>query len=409
MTIQATPAELDSVHGDLIYTVAEIVKTADPGTYPNYKFVADVYIGHSAETQIHAARIKKVPDPSSRIGIFNIGQIVRNYISMEFSPKTPYAVALHYESQIFREGEYSVFVTVKFGEEYGYTTYTNIVTDTDRHFFNNYNGRLIGTTSSLVSALRNKFITSRPQTTKVWCSALNNFFSIHGQTTDGITLRVKKFASGVQIGGNLDLIIPNDEANHAEPQYLVDLAPSKINIASAGFITCNIDYYTVDLMTEAGVQETRAFIPVCESINDVYTLTFLNKFGGFDSKDFTKVSRKTISIEKKDFGKLPYTVDVSGVVSYKNANNVYNESRSVYSSQYKEKMTLNSDLLTDEEYEWLEELVLSPMVYIEMEGYFFPVVIVQNDYEKKKYRNDLQVSNLTLSIEFGERLNTQFR
>ena len=95
-------------------------------------------------------------------------------------------------------------------------------------------------------------------------------------------------------------------------------------------------------------------------------------------------------------------------MSYRNSNNVYNESRSVYSSQFKEKMSLNTDLLTDTEYLWLEQLVLSPMVYLEENGYFFPVVITENNYEPKKVIND-DLTNLNISIEFGEQNNTQYR
>lgn len=146
----------------------------------------------------------------------------------------------------------------------------------------------------------------------------------------------------------------------------------------------------------------------CECVYEVFTIHFLNKYGGFESKSFDKVSRKTVSIERKDFGKLPYSVDLSGVVSYSNTNKVYNESRSVYSSQYKEKLVLNSDLLTDAEYTWLQELVLSPLVYVEDNGYFFPVVITDNNYEQKKYVND-ELTNLVLTVEFGEQLNTQYR
>ncbi len=71
-------------------------------------------------------------------------------------------------------------------------------------------------------------------------------------------------------------------------------------------------------------------------------------------------------------------------------------------------MTLNSDLLTDAEYIWLQDLILSPMVYIEDSGYFFPCVITDNDYEPKKYIND-DLSNLVINIEFGKQQNAQYR
>jgi hypothetical protein len=185
--------------------------------------------------------------------------------------------------------------------------------------------------------------------------------------------------------------------------HIINASKAAINGVNPGMINDSIKYYTVKVGTDL-----YQFNLECEPVYQVYTLHFLNKYGGFESKDFSKVSRKTIDIEKKDFGKLPYTVDASGAVSYKSSNNVYNESRSVYSSQYKEKMVLNTDNLTDQEYAWLGELILSPMVYMEDAGYFYPVVISESSYEPKKNVND-DITNLTINIEFGEQLNAQFR
>lgn len=395
ITIQATPAAYSSIQSDLIYTVAEVAHTADPITYPNYKFVGDVYIGATL-----VARIKKVPDPITRIGIFNIGQVVRNYIATTFNPTANTLVA-----QTLGDGEFRLSVTMKFGEEYSYTTYTNLTADSARVFFNNYNGRLIGATSSLTS-LVDKALTNRPYATPVRCDSAFNFIPFMSSDTDAFTIRVKSYDYSNTLVTSLNSTITPSSANQL---HIINASKTAINASSPGMINDSIKFYTVQFDTpNIGDDVTYRFNMTCEPTYDIYTLHFLNKYGGFESKDFIKVSRKTISIEKKDFGKLPYTVDISGVVSYKNANKVYNESRSVYSSQYKEKMTLNSDLLTDAEYTWLEELVLSPMVYIEDGGYFFPVVIAETNYEPKKVVND-ELTNLTLNIEYGDQLNAQFR
>lgn len=395
ITIQATPPAFSSVQGDLIFTVAEVAHTADPVTYPNYKFIGDVYVGATL-----VARIKKVPDPITKIGIFNIGQIVRNYITTTFNPAANSIVA-----QRLLNGEYSLIVTMQFGEEYAYTLYTNLVADTPRVFFNNYNGRLIGTTSSLIG-ITDKALTSRPYATPVRCDSAFNFIPFLPSIASSFTLRIKAYDYSGSLAGSAN---PAYSTSNIGDLVILNLSKTAINASYPGLINDGIKYYTIQFDSPNITDDvTYQFNVNCECIYDRYTLHFLNKYGGFESKDFTKVSRKTISIEKKDFGKLPYTVDSSGVVSYKNSNNVYNESRSVYSSQYMEKMTLNSDLLTDQEYTWLEELVLSPMVYMEESGYFFPIAISETNYEPKKFVND-QLTNLTINIEFGEQLNAQFR
>jgi hypothetical protein len=73
-----------------------------------------------------------------------------------------------------------------------------------------------------------------------------------------------------------------------------------------------------------------------------------------------------------------------------------------------ERQTLNTDLLTDAEHVWLSELVFSPEVYIQEDGYFVPVSIVANNYDEKKYIVDGQ-TNLEITVEYGKKFNTQFR
>jgi len=395
LTIQAYPPAYSSFQSGLGYSVAEIAHTADPVTYPNYKFVGDVYIG-----AVMVARLKAVPDPVTKIGIFNIGQIVRNYIAVTFNPTASSVIA-----QRLAAGEFFLTVTMKFGEEYAYTTYTNLVSDSVRVFFNNYNGRLIGPSTSL-DGLADKPLSSRPYATAIRSDSAFNFIPFLASDTDVFTVRFKSYDYSNALVTSYNLAVTPTAANEL---IIINASRDGINAGSPGMINDGISYYTVQFDTpNISDDVTLRFDLYCEPMYEIFTLHFLNKYGGFESKDFNKVSRKTISIEKKDFGRLPYTVDASGVISYRNANKVYNESRSVYSSQYKEKMILNSDMLTDTEYTWLEELVLSPMVYLEEQGYFFPVVISETNYEPKKNVND-DLTNLTINIEFGQQDNAQFR
>lgn len=388
-TIQSTPATLSSVHDDLIYTVAYPEHTGDPVTYSNYKFVADIYI-----SGVLRARLKKVPHPETSIGIFNIGQVVRNYIAPSFNPSADAVIA-----QTLGTGEFKIAVQVKFGEEYAFDTYTNLVVDSERIFYNNYNGRLIGTTTTL-NGLSDKAATTRPLTTPIRCDSSFNFIPFFGVTVQTNTLEVKTYDYGNNLVETFDLSVVVDEANTL---LILNISKDGINGIRPDSITDIIKYFTVEIN---GI--LYRFNISCDCKYENFTLHFLNKYGGFESKEFGKVSRKTINIERKDFNKLPYTVDVSGVVNYYNSNNVYNETASVYSSQFKERLTLNSDFLSDGEYTWLQELIVSPMIYLEQNGYFVPVRITDNDYEPKKNIND-QLTNLTLSVEFGQTYNAQYR
>jgi hypothetical protein len=392
LTLQDNPGPLFSAHGDLIFTVLDAAKASDPVTYPDYRYVCDVYIG---TTQV--ARLKSYPHPDSMVGIFNVANIVRNYLATTFSPHPT-----NLEAQVLEETDWWVKTTMKFGEEYSLTLTTNILVDTERTYFNHYNGRLLGQETTLSDYIR-EVVSLRPLTTPVNDSdnfCLIPFYSIFSSTAmlitsytkDGVSMGTYAISSGTSFAGQI--------MNY-------NFSPGSINAASPGLIVPGVTgYYTVRF--GGAFAPTYRFNLTCEAQHEVFTVHFLNRFGGFESRNFTKVSRKTIDIERSDYGKLAYTIDNSGVVSYRNSNNVYNETRTVYASQYKEKMTLNTDNLTDGEYTWLGDLILSPMVYVEMSGYFIPCIISQSDYEFRKHVND-KITNLTMNIEFGDQFNAQYR
>jgi hypothetical protein len=74
---------------------------------------------------------------------------------------------------------------------------------------------------------------------------------------------------------------------------LLNFSPAVINALYPGAVTDYTKYFTVEL---GGV--VYRFNLNCDCIHDTYTLHFLNKFGGFESKDFTKVSRRMQQLGK---------------------------------------------------------------------------------------------------------------
>lgn len=385
IVVKTYPDTYASVHGDLIFVAHEATKANDPVTYPDYRYLADVYVGTELVT-----RLKAYPDPVTKMGIFNIGNVLRNYITPVFNPATG-----NFASQNLNYGDFNVSGTVIFGEEYGFTQFPALIAGVGRTFYGHYNGRLLGGSTNL-SAYYGKIASVRPDRTKVYRNAQNLFIPYFQNDVD-IDVTVTAYPSAN--------IVSQSYSRVDSSMQIFNLSPAGVNNLSP-IIDDSTTHYSVDFTSNTNRLLT--FDLVCEPKYTVYTLHFLNRFGGFESREFTKVSRKLLDIEKREFGKLPYTVNASGEVSYYNSNNVYNETRSVYSSQYKEKMTLNTDIMTDDEYTWLGDLILSPMVFIEMGGYFIPVVISQNNYEFRKVVND-KITNLTLSIEFGDQLNTQYR
>lgn len=385
LTITATPAAYSSLQGDLIYTVSDSGKTTDPVTFPNFKFIGDVYVG-----AILVARLKKVPNPVTGIGIFNVGSVIRNYLATTFNPLINTLVA-----QEMGDTALNLTVTMKFGEEYALTPFLNVTVDSPRVFFNNYNGRLVGITSSMLRVL-DRVASNRPFIGKTLLTSTYNLIPYFPTVTTPVPLIVTTYGGGI-------VLTTTFTPSAANTMQVLNVSPVCLNALQPGTIVPGTFMYTVQI-----ADLTYTFMVICEPIYQPYMLHFLNQYGGFDSRIFSKVSRKTFDITRADFGKLPYTVDGGGVVTYKSNNNVYNENRSTYSVQITEKLQLNSDMLNDGEYAWLADLILSPMIYIEDGGYLFPCVITDTSYEPKRVVND-DLTNLTINIEYGTQLNAQYR
>lgn len=390
------PGDYFSAHGNLFFTLLEDTKPFASSVYPDYKYVCDIYIGGLLE-----ARLKSFPRANDKIGFFDIGNVVRNYLFTNFAP-----VVNSLRAQKFGADEFYVNVICRFGEEYGNTTYSNIIVDSQRSYFNHYNGRLYGQLTDLSNYL-DKAMSRRPYATPVYRGVKYCFIPFLPTDDTTINLVIRAYNGSTEVANTTQPFAPT--ATSSNEMQLFNVSPAAINAAVPGFINSYIEYYTVQFSTTNIIEDSiYRFNLTCEAKYEVNTLHFLNRFGGFESRDFSKVSRRQISIEKSDYGSSAYVIGSDGIPKYHNDQNVYRETRKNYAGAWKEKMVLNTDLLKDEEYQWLEDLVNSPVVYIELENYFYPATITDTSYEAKKVIND-ELTNLTLNIEFGDRFNTQYR
>jgi hypothetical protein len=389
IVINSHPVDYSSAHGDLVFVVYEATKANDPVTYVNYKYTCDIYVAG-----VKVVTLKTFPNPVNKRGIFNIGNIVRNYVSATFDPAYNAVKAQEFSS-------FYASVQCKFGEEYGGVEYTNLTVDSARKFFNHYNDRLVGGYTILDNYV-DAPASNRSLITQVLYGAPYVFIPYFPTSTSAIGLVVKAYnAAGMMTANNTINVTPS------AAYYLqqLNLSANAINTAHGGAIPTDTVYYTVDINGGG----TYRFNIYCEPRYTPITVHFLNKFGGYDSFDFPKVSKKGVDITKKDFTQLGYTIDPSGIMSYYSpGGNVLSENRTVFYGNSKERRKLNTDYITEGTYNWLQELVRSPQVYISLNNYLIPIVITETSYEFKTMAVD-RLFNLTINIEFGDDLNVQYR
>lgn len=375
MTFTHTPANYSSVNDDLIWAVYDA--NAIDVTKEDYKYVGEVWVDG---VKVHTERA--YPRPSGAFGVFDFSEIIRNYINPDFAPGTG-VTAFLYGAEKFRTKD----VVIKLREEYDGAVGAVVLTDSARTFYNHYNDRPDGLTA--ISPFANKVVSDRPTTIDL--TLTNNYYFVpYFKTTAGnITATIAGQA----------FTVTTTEANSCA---MINISPGAVNAAVPGTITAATESYSAII---DGV--TYTVNVVCRGWYTNYAVHFLNKYGAFESMLFNKPRRRSLTIERKSFKKPSYRIDGSGVVSHA-AGMIQHEQRVNYAAKVNEKLRIQTDLLSDGEYTWLAQLAVSPFVYLEDTGKFYPVVLTGTDYNFNEYIVD-RLTTLQLDLEFATHKNTQFR
>jgi hypothetical protein len=122
---------------------------------------------------------------------------------------------------------------------------------------------------------------------------------------------------------------------------------------------------------------------------------------------FALVNRRSSEFTKTSYRKNEWQLSGNAMKNI-DAYNKYNESTVNYAIQHKDMFHLISDWVSQQDYEWLAQLVSSPIVYMEVQGAFFPVTISNNNYQYKLESAD-KLFNFEIDIEVSKYVNSQFR
>jgi hypothetical protein len=144
----------------------------------------------------------------------------------------------------------------------------------------------------------------------------------------------------------------------------------------------------------------------CNSYTPVL-IHFLNRWGVWDTHRFDLLSRLMMDVERKGFMRNDYKKN-GNAIDYKSSANRYYESKINYGNTANWIYKLTSDSLTDDEYTWLSDLVQSPQMLMEVDGYCYPATIKNTNYEYSKYENN-KLRVLELEFEMNQMRNTQLR
>lgn len=387
ITILTNPGTYPSAHRPLNFVVS-----STNSAVVNFKYVFDVYVNG-----VIVSRVKIFPETVSGYGIFDAGKIVRNYLATYFKPATTQTVFNYTGTDI------SVSYDVKFGEDYGGVTYTNLATGSYKaynYFMPVFRNHAI----NYFQQFQNSWLSNRNLTNMDAAMDEKCFISFFIPTTDTITATIQKYNQDGTVNGS-----PSTGAGFSAQTFtLLDVSPGAINTyLGTTFINDTVFKYGVKInYTGASSSELIVFVS-CNPRQPANIIHFMNELGGIDTFAFRGVNRMNRVIERKQFQQSDFVLSGTSMVevdSYKRAVGG--------SINYNVMQTINfqlvSDYLDSTNYAWVRELATSPDVFIEKTGYFYPITIETTDWSEKIMLVD-KMQNVTMAAKFYKTINSQQR
>lgn len=389
---------------------------------PNFKYICDVYV--DGETGYY--RMKQSPHPTNGYSVFDVGGIMKSFLSSD-APKTGTTIEFQHASNSYK------LYTLKFGEEYGASsaiiTYPNLQNLTTNFYgvinatldFDEWAGQFRTMNDYTVLNSSKKFLTNAPTTQTVYPSTRAYLYFLNNTAASNAASYVEYI--GYDANNNPTVQIKFDTAydENQRIQYvgvgyenleLIDgFEPGySANIGTIPFFTAqSVVKYTVQLFdaTNQQVTELRTFnVGEDCNIGDTYQLIFQNKLGGYDTFSFRSFADKSYSVTTKDTFKKRLGAWNGTDFEYE----PYQRATTQYNTIYKDRIVIKSDWITEDESQWLHELVTSPDVYMVISGReeLMAINIIDTEYSVKKFNKD-QLFNLQLTIEKSfDRYRQQF-
>jgi len=394
------PPDWSSINEQLIWGAL-----SDNIALDNFKYVYEVknYLGES----IILAKV--FPDPNSSYGWFDVSNIIRNELVIDWFDNSGNA----FESVLVNElHDYNIGVpySVEIGEDYniGYSGITQLNMASGSTTSYNYVPNAWGKQQSLYQLYNNKFITNRPLEANVHFAndyednEEHIYIGVNSDEVDTMVLYVDVYLNdGSSMLGNELHIGINNTTNY----YQLDISPLCINIENgSALIDENTKYYVV--RTFAG-EEFRVNM-VCKGNHEPRLLHFMNGAGVFDTARFDCVSKLNMAVTRKAFEKKGWDVSNRGGthIQYMDDNQIYRETKVNYAQNMDYSMKLMMNYPTDAEYRWLAELIYSPLIYLQElnngYNYFYPVTIKNTNYEFIQ-RISSKLKTLEIEIELNQK------
>lgn len=393
ITIEQQPSNYQSIYNDIIY-----VFSSDNTGEDNFRFLIDVYIDGVLTT-----RHRTGPRPTFTSTLFQVNRIIEDYVTSDIDTST---------DDFGTNDNSHVLFNIKIGEEYVVanvlTQFADLATTTEIQAFNASLEWLesidFSVSDYLLADSTKKFLTNSPLAQDIEIDQYQWLHSMVAAPGDYATLRLIRYDSAGTPIGTTNLVNPFTAVTDDNEFVRAGVGPQNfVDSQGAGFMN-SVDTYTVQAFDGVGptaISEMYTFTVTTECRYETVRLQWLNKLGGYDAKNFTKVSRKSTDITRAEYKQVTGTFTGT---AFTNAKTDRQSTELFVNSS--DKILMNSDNLTESELLWLKELETSPIVYQELNGELIAVTGVASTFEEKTQVND-KVFNLTVSVKYAVQNNRQ--
>ena len=426
ITKRQSPTTPNQANADLLY-----VLTSTNTNQPQFQFVMEVSDGTDTFT------FKQQPNPSNK-GLFNMGQIARDFVDVDGVWKT---------QKISTSTLGSTTLTPVFYEEYGTSTTSSVayyggtsgsavyllngVVEYDSGDFNFasasfYTSSIAPTGGGADFGGLQHALTNSPLTQSIrddeyqTISIINgNFDGSDTNAQDIYYIQVNVYnsaGSNIQNFGWFNLSSNGGGPRTTDGEEwgdvfsgvndsnrLLHIAVGPKNFEDAGN-TLNTNWYSYKVtlvgqesagIEDGGAQYAQKWFTkqTAECDYNGTRFAFLNELGGWDYFTFPYADSKSDNITRQTYDQtfVNYSTTTNGVT--------YDKSRrgsKVYSISYQESRVAESDFLSQSEADWLRELVESPEVYVQSGTDFLPVVVEDTAFTYKTNPRTQKLYRLTL-------------
>ena len=374
------------------------IVTSDDTTQPNFKYLADIYIG----TDI--IRLKTFPNPTYGAGLFDVGRIVETYVKSDFD--------LVSRGFTTNPNSYKAYY-IKFGQEFGPSSgvvqYPNLLQTETKYVWNAilpfvdmqnyaqiYYDADNANTLSYDSALNRKVSIYDNSFLYYFCESVDSFIKADITIYDsaGTIIRQGIQANPFNSSGTADHHFIKFNTGLSSMNSLVGGTGWTDIIGSGSLITDASSYsvyFTGDTISKGyyyEITDADCKFPTCR-------IHWLNKYGGFESFNFTKRSDTETKIVRNKY--RPMVGGLTSATTY--GYNMSDRGTKSFTTKMDDVLKLQSDWLTDLESDLLQSLVESPEIYYESQKGLLSMTCADSSYKTRTTLND-KVFQLHLTLEY---------